>query len=273
MDRHPSSSRTSPSAWMISGFASTIFASGFFPVVTSTTATRRVKPICGAAKPTPCAAYMEANMSSVSCSNSASNFFTVTVGFSRMGSPYLTILYILRAAAVASMDAGACVGATSELVDLSDIIVEIPPHLRKGISSKFLQKSIRQHKCDHRFSGHCPRGDDAPVRALVSCRNGFFGHHVSRMKCLAQRRNGFQVAAYDDIFPVGDAAFEATRTVCRPSEAPRSFFVGNFVLNFAAVRARRSYARADLNRLDGLHAHKRLRKPPVEFFVPLSVTP
>src|SRR5229473_1725933 len=38
---------------MISGLARTIFASGFFPAATSTTAIRTLKPICGAASPTP----------------------------------------------------------------------------------------------------------------------------------------------------------------------------------------------------------------------------
>jgi len=66
---------------LISGLASTIFASGFFPPVTSTTARRRFRPICGAASPTPWAAYMEANISSESCSSSASNFFMGVVGF------------------------------------------------------------------------------------------------------------------------------------------------------------------------------------------------
>src|SRR5271163_668022 len=147
MLRQPSSSRFSPSAWMISGLIKTILASGFFPAVTSTTAMRIFLPICGAARPTPCAAYMLANMSSASSASSASNLVMGLVDFSRMGSPYFTILWILRsgsgggtsleeadapvAGAVVACSAGGSltVVADLELGDLLGIVVEVAAHL------------------------------------------------------------------------------------------------------------------------------------------------
>ena len=48
-------------------------------------------PICGAARPTPCAAYMDSNMSATSACSSSSNFSTGFVGVSSTGSPYFTI--------------------------------------------------------------------------------------------------------------------------------------------------------------------------------------
>src|ERR1700738_2923196 len=158
---------------------------------------------------------MDANISSASCSSSASKFFTGGVGFSRTGSPYLTIGWILRAAESVS-GAGACVA--SELVDLSGIVIEIPPHLGEGVSSKFLQKSIGEHKSNHRFAGNPRSGHDTPIGALVRGLHGLLGDHVCGAKGAAQRGDGFQVAAHDHVFAVGDAAFEAAGAIGRSTE-------------------------------------------------------
>ena len=76
---------------MISGLASTIFASGVLPFDTSITVIRCPNPICGAARPTPEAAYIDSNMSSTSFCKSSSNFSTRLVGVSKTGSPNFTI--------------------------------------------------------------------------------------------------------------------------------------------------------------------------------------
>src|SRR5208282_5062775 len=275
IDRQPSSSRTSPSAWMISGFTITIFASGFLPVVTSTTAKRRLFPICGAARPTPCDAYMVANISSASCASCSSNFLTTGVGFSSTGSPYLTILWIVRTGACAICGSAArtspAVTISSELVDLLGIAVEIPPHLGERISSKFLQKSIREHKCHHCFSGNTPGRHHAPVGTLVSCLHRLLGHHVHGAQRLAQRRNGLQESANDHILPIGDAALEPARAIRGSPEFPRALVIRDFVLHFAAEGTRGENPGADLDGFNRLHAHQRLRQPAVQLFIPLCV--
>ena len=59
---------------MISGLISTSFCPASSPVVVSITAIRLPMPICGAASPTPLAAYIDSNMSSTSlCSSGVSN--------------------------------------------------------------------------------------------------------------------------------------------------------------------------------------------------------
>src|SRR5271157_587120 len=176
---------------MISGFTITIFASGFLPVVTSTTAKRRLFPICGAARPTPCAAYIVANMSSAICASCSSNFLTTGVGFSSTGSPYLTILWIVRTGACASCGSAArtspAVTISSEFADLLGIAVEIPPHFGERISSKFLQKSVRQHKSYHGLSSNTPGRHHAPVGTLVGRLYRLLGRHVHGAQWLAQR--------------------------------------------------------------------------------------
>src|SRR4029077_6834105 len=101
----------------------------------------------------------------------------------------------------------ACVA--SELVDLSGIVIEIPPHFGERVSSKFLQKSIGEHKGNHGLAGDPGGGDDAPVGALVGGLHRFLGDHVGSAQGAAQRGDGLEVAAHDYVFTVGDAAFEA----------------------------------------------------------------
>src|SRR6266849_1307559 len=162
---------------MISGFTSTIFASGFLPKLTSITVMRMLLPICGAASPTPCAAYMLANISSASFSSSASNFVIVAAGFSSTGSRCFSIGYVLRAGASPTASGAAAVTA-SELVDLLAIAFEIAPHLSQRVSTKFLQKSIGQHKGYHGLARHPARRHHAPVGTLISGAHRLLGHHV-----------------------------------------------------------------------------------------------
>ena len=70
---------------------STSLASGSSLKVMSITASRLEMPICGAARPTPCAAYMDSNMSSASFFSSPSKTVTGSAGLSSTGLPNFTI--------------------------------------------------------------------------------------------------------------------------------------------------------------------------------------
>src|SRR5216683_6731875 len=255
MERQPSSSRFSPSKWMISGFTSTILASGFFPLVTSTTVRRMLFPICGAARPMPCAAYMVANMSSASSASSASNLEMALDGFSRMGSPYFKMVKILRAGPLgggAALVSAAAVFASfnlglgaSEVVDLSGIALEVAAKLLQGVPPKFLQKSIGEDKCNHGLGCDGSRGHHAPVGALVSSLNRLLGDHVGGSKGAAQGGDGFEITTDDDIFAVADAAFEAACPIGGTRKPTGDIVVENFVLYFAAERACGENACAD----------------------------
>src|SRR6266436_4346596 len=121
----------------------------------------------------------------------------------------------------------ACVA--SELVDLSGIVIEIPPHLGERVSSKFLQKSIGEHKGYHRFASDACRGDDTPVRALVGGLHGLLGNHIGGAEGATKRGDGLEVAADDYVFAVGDAAFEAAGTIGAAVEAVGGLVIGDFV--------------------------------------------
>jgi len=71
---------------------STSFSSGFSPLEQSMTAIFFEMPICGAASPTPLAAYIDSNMSSTSlCSSGVSNAVILSASRSSTGSPNFTI--------------------------------------------------------------------------------------------------------------------------------------------------------------------------------------
>src|SRR3954470_20070079 len=89
--RQPSPPLCFPSVLMISGFTSTSFAPASSLKLVSITAMRLPMPTCGAAKPTPCAAYIDSNISSASFSSSLSNVVTVAAGVSSTVFPNLTM--------------------------------------------------------------------------------------------------------------------------------------------------------------------------------------
>src|ERR1700723_1330323 len=153
---------------MISGFAQTILASTFLPLLTSITVTRLLIPICGAASPTPFAAYMDSNMSATSVWNSASNLSTSFAGVSSTGSPYLTMGCIIAPSLVQIL----------ETIQLPLISVEIPASLFDRVSAELFQKRTRQHQSHHGLASHAARRHDADVGAFVGRLNCFLGVHV-----------------------------------------------------------------------------------------------
>src|SRR5262249_49319537 len=141
----------------------------------------------------------------------------------------------------------------------------------KRVSTKFLQKSIGQHKRDHRFAGNSRRRNHTPIRPLIRCLHRLLSYHVRRSKRATQRRNRLQVPAHNHIFPVRDSAFEPPPAIRPPHKLLRSFTVRNLVLHFASERSRRQNPNANLSAFHRLNAHHRLRQPPIQLFLPLCV--
>ncbi len=163
------------------------------------------------------------------------------------------------------------VPTVSEVVDLSGIALEVAAHLDQGVTTKFLQKSIGEDKCHHGFRGDGTGGNDAPVGTLISGLDGFLSDHIGGAQGAAECGDWLQVAAHDDVFAIGDAAFEAAGAIGRARKFLRGLVVENFVLDFAAETARSENAGADFNTFYGLDAHYGLRKFAVESFIPLGV--
>src|SRR5882724_4949523 len=122
--------------------------------------------------------------------------------------------------------AGAATAAvSSEVLDLLGIVLEVAPRLGDGVPSKFLQKSIGEHKGYHCFASYSGGRHDAPVRALISCLHGLLRDHVRGAESAPQRRNRFQIAAHNHVFAIGDAAFESTSAIRRAAKFLRSLVV------------------------------------------------
>src|SRR5260370_37418824 len=125
----------------------------------------------------------------------------------------------------------------SEVVDLSGIGRDVAAKLLQGVPLKFLQKSIGEDKSSDGLGCDGSGGHHAPVGALVGSLSRLLGDHVGGSKGAAQGGDGFQVAAHDDVFAVGDAAFEAACAVGGTRKLTGDIVVENFVLYFAAERA------------------------------------
>src|SRR5205814_1874769 len=117
----------------------------------------------------------------------------------------------------------------SEVVDLSGIALEVAAKLLQGVPSKFLQKSIGEDKCNHSLGGNGARGYDAPVGAFVGGLDRLLGDHVGGFQGAAESGNGLQVAADDDIFAIGDAAFEASGAIGGAGKFVGGIVVKNFI--------------------------------------------
>src|SRR4030095_9489247 len=148
---------------------------------------------------------------------------------------------------------------SSEVVDLSGIALEVAASLRQGVTTKFLQKSIGEDKSNHSFTGDRPGGEDAQVGTLVSGLDGLLGDHVGGAEGAAEGGDRLQVAANNDVFAVGDAAFQAAGSVGGGGNFAGVFVLENFVLYSAAEGAGSEYACADFDAFDSLNAHYGLR--------------
>src|SRR5271155_426977 len=212
---------------MISGFAQTIFASAFFPCLPSIPPPRRRRPICGAASPTPFAAYMDSNMSSTSACSSASNLSTCLPGVSSTGSPYFTMGWI-----IAPFSASLPETAPLEIVELPLISVEIPSGLFQRVSAEFFHERARQRERHHGLAGQTAGRNHADVRALVGRFYFFLGVHVRGQQRPPQRRNRFQVSAHHHVLTIRDAALEPAGAIRQPVESLSRCVVADLVLYF-----------------------------------------
>src|ERR1700756_5053183 len=156
---------------MISGLTSTSLALGSSLKVTSMTVIRLLIPICGAARPTPCAAYMDSNMSSISVLSASSNSVTVAAGVSRTGSPYRTMGYTIY---------------SSEPLQLLLIAFKIAQRLGHGITTELIQRAARQGERDHGFRSHACRRHHTDIRALIRSLHRLTGCKIHGAKRTTQ---------------------------------------------------------------------------------------
>ena len=111
-------------------------------------------PICGAASPTPCAAYIDSNMSSTS-------FFSSRVELGhRFGRVSSTGFRISRS------DRSFSESIRSS--QLFAVALKVAHGFDHRVAAKFLQRASGQRQCHHGFGGHAGRRHHANIGALVS---------------------------------------------------------------------------------------------------------
>src|ERR1700744_5755955 len=281
--RQPSSSNCLPSRSMISGLMSTSFSSGRSLKETSITVMRLDTPICGAARPMPWAAYMLAHISSTNCASSGPKSVTGAPFLESTGSGYFTIGWIVVPSAsvvagVVAFSISVFVSLISKSPNLFAVAVEVALQLVEAVAAELLEHEPRDGECNHGLACDACCRDDTDVRPLVRCLRGLARFERDRTEGTAQRRDGLQVAAHYDIFPVRHTAFDAACVVFLAAES-REAFVGLFVfsrvcnrvVDFGAGRFGCGDAAAKFDGLDGLQTHQRLREQTVEALVPVDV--
>src|SRR2546428_12763281 len=141
--RHPSPSSCMPSRSTNSGLTNTSSDEGSRPTETSTTKMRSGMPICGAASPTPGAAYIVSIMSSISRSISGVSASTGCAGACSAWSPYLRMGLSIQASAL--HEAG-----RRPIAERSKVLHE----LLDGIAAELLDRGVGEHESHHRLADH-----------------------------------------------------------------------------------------------------------------------
>jgi len=163
---------------------------------------------------------------------------------------------------------GAVGTGASELVDLLGIVIEIPPHLSERVSSKFLQKSIRQQSATIASPATAAGTTHQSDRSYAAFTGSLVTMSVVCSGCAKSK--WFQVPSHDTSSPL----------VMPPSSPPARFVARRNVApifrrkSHPALRFRKSpprHSSADLHCLHRLHAHQRLRQPPIQLLVPLRM--
>ncbi|MNG00424.1 hypothetical protein D3C84_833580 [compost metagenome] len=97
-----------------------------------------------------------------------------------------------------------------------------------------------------------------------------FGIDIDALQRLVQRRNRLHDAAHDDLLSVGHTALEAAQTV-RSAVVAALFIVQNFIMHLRTADRACFKANADLNALECVNRHYRLRDASVQLAVVLNV--
>ena len=109
--------------------------------------------------------------------------------------------------------------SVQKLLHLFQIAFEIAARFAERIAAEFFQKRLRQHDRDHGLADHAGGRDHADVGALVGGQRRLARLQVHRFERPAQRRDGLEQAAHQDVLAVGDAAFEAAGAIGAAREA------------------------------------------------------
>src|SRR5579859_233048 len=254
---------------MTSGLMRTIFCLGSLALERSMTVMRLETETWGAARPMPCAAYMVSNMSATNLRSLSSNSVTGSPGCWRTGSGYFTMVSsigVLRARAFPRY---------LKIPDLLDVAFVVPLQFLSRIAAEFLHDFFGDDEGYHGLGCYPSGGDYADVGAFIAGAGGFAGVEANGFQWAAQGADGFQVAADDNVFAVGDAAFDAAGVVLVASESCGAFrillAVVDGVVSLGAEGLSGCHSATDLDGFDGLQAHDRPGKQAVKTLIPVGV--
>jgi len=162
---------------------------------------------------------------------------------------------------------------TSELVDLEGIVIEFRFISASESPPIFAAESIGEHKGYHRFTDYSwPREPRTSRSARRRLAPGSLVTMSAVPRGATERGDGLEVAADDDIFTIGDAAFETAGAIGGAVETAGRLVIGDSSCTSLRRIPRAVDTGANLDAFDGLDGSLRLeRGGAVELFVPLRM--
>ncbi len=158
------------------------------------------------------------------------------------------------------------------------LVKRIPASLDFGqaIAAKLVNERASHFKGDDIFYDDAGRRQRANVAPLIGSLLRRLGLHVDRSQWFGECADRFLGCSYDQWLAVCHTGFQSAGIVRRSHVSERwaifvCFVVVNRIVNLRTWQASRFEAEADLDALDRLNCHDRLRDPSIQFLVPLSV--
>ena len=96
--------------------------------------------------------------------------------------------------------------------------MEVALQFAEAVASEFFDHTARDGEGDHGLGSDAGGGDDAHVRAFIGCLGGLAGVEGDGGERAAEGGDGLEVTADDEVFAVGDAAFDAAGVVVLAGE-------------------------------------------------------
>src|ERR1035438_3930529 len=160
---------------------------------------------------------------------------------------------------------------SSEIPHLSEITFKIAFGFAERIAAEFFQKSLRQHQRHHGLRDYAGGGHHAHIRALIGGQGRFAGDQVHRFERTAQRGDGLQESANEQVLSVGDATLQAAGAIGSAGEMARLPIIVDGVLHHGAEAGGVLSRESQLDAFHGLNGNDGLSQAPIQARVPGGV--
>src|SRR5260370_1270593 len=159
--------------------------------------------------------------------------------------------------------------------NLRAIAIEVSLQLTQRVTTKLLSYQARHGGRDPRPRRYTGCWHNTDIAALIRCLHGLAGLEADAGEGPAQGGDGLEIAAHDDVFAVGDTAFDAAGVVLLARDLGEGFvgaLVADRIVDSRPEGCGGGDSAAQFDSLDGLKAHDGLREEAVQSLVPVGMS-